>query len=118
MSDSAGNDVPEWLPDFPTDNAMLDRIEHALGTCWTYNDDGERVHHGGDYTLSELLDFMSGYDSSLAIPLGTRPGLFGDDVEWSEYPFPVYTEHDVLRALLVEVRRLRQTCVTPPGGDA
>lgn len=99
---------PEWLPEFPVDDSMLDRLEHALGTCWTYNDDGERVHHGGDYTLAELLDFLSGYDPALEIPLGEGPGLFGDDVEWTEYPFPIYSEHDIVRALIAEVRRLRE----------
>jgi hypothetical protein len=88
MSDA----LPKWLPEFP---------------CWTYNDDGERVHHGGDYTLAELLDFLSGYDPTLSVPLDTAPGPFGDDVEWTEYPFPVYSEHDVIRALVAEVRRLR-----------
>jgi hypothetical protein len=99
---------PSWLPEFPVDDEMLDRVEHALGTCWTYDYDGTRVHHGGDYTLPELLDFMSGYDPALAIPTGTAPGPFGDDVEWTEYPFPTYHEHDVIRALVAEVRRLRE----------
>lgn len=98
---------PQWLPDFPTDDDMLDRLDHALGTCWTYNDDGERVHHGGDYTLTELLDFLSGYDEALAVPLESAPGPFGGDVEWTEYPFPVYSERDVMRALVAEIRRLR-----------
>jgi hypothetical protein len=98
---------PAWLPEFPVDNDMLDRLDHALGTCWTYNDGGERVHHGGDYTLPELLDFLSGYDPSLAIPLGEGSGPFGGDVEWTEYPFPTYHEHDVIRALMAEIRRLR-----------
>lgn len=99
--------APEWLPAFPVDDAMLDRLDHALGTCWTYAEDGERVHHGGDYTLPELLDFLSGYDPTLAISLGEGPGMFSDDVEWSEYPFPIYHEHDVIRALVAEIRRLR-----------
>lgn len=98
---------PQWLPEFPTNDAMLDRLEHALGTCWTYADKDERIHVGGDYTVPELLDFLSGYDPSLAVPLGEHPGLFGDDVEWTEYPFPTYSEHDVIRALVAEVRRLR-----------
>jgi hypothetical protein len=108
MCEQTGLPNLDWLPDFPVDDDILDRLEHALGTCWTFDDGGGKVHAGGDYTMAELLDFLSGYDPTLAIPLGPAPGPFGGDVEWAEYPFPVYSEHDVLRALIGEIRRLRE----------
>lgn len=93
----------EWLPEFPVDNDMLDRIEHALGGSYEVDEDGTHRLIGADYTLTQLLDFMAGYDETLLIPLEGHEG----SMEWYQYPFPLYHEHDVIRALISEVRRLR-----------
>jgi hypothetical protein len=99
------------LPPFPLDDDVLDRLEEAIGTCYgAMRGDGTHELVGGEFTLSALLDFYSGYDESKLIDLGTAPDPmgFGHDVQWTEYPDPVYTERDVMRALIREVRRLRE----------
>lgn len=96
------------LPTFPVDDTALDRLEHALGTSYgSIGPDGPELV-GGEYTLNRLLEFYSGYDPSKLIDEGTGPSPFGgEDVHWTFYPEPVYSDHDVIRALIEEVRRLR-----------
>lgn len=103
------------LPPFPVDEATLSNIKHALGGSYTVDEDG--THHlvGSEFTLSQLLDFLSGYDESKLIVLD--PGYevpenasFGEKVAGAsitEYPDPIYHYFDVIRALIEEVERLR-----------
>jgi hypothetical protein len=92
--------VPEYtLPDFPVDDITLDLLEHALDARLTFTEDGTLTHVGADMTVPQLLDFLSGYDPSLSEPT-EHPDI-------KVYPHPIYHEHDVLRALVAEVRRLR-----------
>lgn len=96
------------LARFPVDDVTLDLIEHALGASLCF-DSGDPEVVGADMTLSDLLRFLSGYDPSKARLVAEGdpgiPGIGGAEV-W-EYPDPVYSEHDVIQALLDEVRRLR-----------
>ena len=92
---------------FPVDDITLDAIEHALGGSYTVDEDG--THHlvGSDYTLSTLLDFLSGYDAS-------KLELMDGENEWDaipvySYPEALYHHTDVIRALIAEVRRLRES---------
>ena len=95
----------------PLDDATLGAIEHALGTCYEVDEHGERRLVGGAYTLTTLLDWLSGcYD---------RPGTDRDDhpafVRMEDIAgIPVYydirthiSRDDLIRALVAEVRRLR-----------
>ena len=103
--------MSETLPPFPLDDDVLDRLLEALGTCYgPMREDGTHELVGGEFTLSQLLDFYSGYDRSKEVDLGVGPDPlgFGQDVQWTEYPDPVYSERDVMGALIHEVRRLRQ----------
>lgn len=93
------------LPDFPIDESALSNIEHALGGAYEVDEEGNHTLVGADFTLHQLLDFYSGYDERLEEPVD----------EWQEYrevpimtyPEPVYHVNDVVRALIKEIRRLR-----------
>lgn len=107
-------DHPEGrkLPPFPTDEFTLDQLEHALNTCvdspmqfpFTDEPDGPtepRKLVGGEFTLSQFLDFMSGYDPKRS----TLTGYAGDIpiyTGWDQH----YSERDVIRALIGRVREL------------
>lgn len=118
------------LPPFPTDDTTLLAVEHALGYCLTYEgEDGEPLDDprgiGADYSLHTLLDFLSGTrddpdgvvtliagdpeKAALDEALGIRGGPFGmgPNTPIYEDPRQHYTEHDIVRALIAEVRRLR-----------
>ena len=97
------------LADFPIDDVTLGLLDHALGACLTWEgvadrDDGPRVV-GADMSVSRLLDFLSGYDGSKLTPLVDEDGYEVPD--HFDYPDPLWHEHDVIRALIAEVRRLR-----------
>lgn len=88
------------LPPIPLDDVALDLIDHALNAVYDVDDDG--IHHnvGSDMTLDQLLDFWSGpsprehiRDTAEYIPIMWRS--------------PRYSEHDLIRALVAEIRRLR-----------
>lgn len=91
---------------FPVDDFTLDRVEEALNTSLGDRDPvtGRHERVGGEFTLSQLLDFYSGYDPTKIKQL-SEPG---DEPEVVEYVGgSVYHPHDVIRALIAEVRRLR-----------
>lgn len=87
------------LSEFPVDDFTLDQLEHALNTC--IGDDGEPV--GGEFTLSRFLEFMSGYDPERK----TLLGYTDDGIPIYEHWDAQYTERCVIRALINEVRKLR-----------
>ena len=100
------------LPDFPVDDFVLDQLEHALNTSVEVLDDGSYSPVGGEFTLNRLLEFMSGYDPERRSLIGYTAGIFGEGdpagaipiyESWDEH----YSERDVMRALIAEVRRLR-----------
>lgn len=95
------------LPPFPTDDVTLAAVSHALGGSLTFegaSEDGPRLV-GADYSLSKLLEFLSGYDESLCRPLLNE---YDQPVaDWVEYPGPIDHVHDVIAALIAEVLRLR-----------
>lgn len=87
------------LPSFPVDDVTLDCLEHALNGAWHVDADGNHRLVGADYSFTQLLDFLSGYDPAWLIE--TEPGI----VEYRGGA--LYHSHDVIRALIAEVRRLR-----------
>lgn len=99
------------LPDFPVDDATLLAVEHAMGGAYTVDDDG--THHlvGADYNLAQLLDFMAGttgQDPNEEVIDPGDPDLPGYAGARIVYDTRIhYTEHDLIRALIAEVRRLR-----------
>lgn len=86
----------------PLDEAALDSIEHALKAVFTIDDHGDPQIHEAEYSLSQLLDFWSGFDHAD----GVFDGYIGD-VPVYVHEKPNLTELDVIRALVAEVRRLR-----------
>lgn len=106
------------LPPFPVDDDVLDAVEHSLQGVLTYDeehrppgadDDGPWLI-GAEYQLATLLDFYSGHDPTHdVLEDGDEElaalGLGGPLVYVNEDPH--YTEHDVIAALIAEVRRLR-----------
>lgn len=104
------------LPDFPVDDFTLNQLEHALNTCIEITDEGERRTVGGEFTVSQFLDFMSGYDPDRSTLVGYTTGIPGspDSEGFHDQPIPIYegwdqhySDHCVIRALIAEVRRLR-----------
>lgn len=92
------------LPPFPVDDFTLDQLEHAMGGSFTIDEAGEHQLVGADFSMSALLDFLSGYDPSQEKLLEDGP------IPVYEYTGgPLYTRDCVIQALIDEVRRLRVT---------
>lgn len=116
---------PELGP-FPLDDVTLDAIEHSLGYCLTFDgENGEQLDQprgiGADYSLSTLLDFLSGALGRDPNEVLISPGRDESDLpEWErgrnwanaeivEDTRVHYTERDLIRALIGEVRSLRES---------
>ncbi|QNN98925.1 hypothetical protein PBI_MOVA_93 [Mycobacterium phage Mova] len=104
--------TPRELPPFPVDDFTLTQIEHALDTCIEITDDGEHRCVGGEFTLSELLDFLSGHDPERATLIGYTDTIPCTDMH-HDHAIPIYeswdprySEHDLIRALVARIREL------------
>lgn len=88
------------LPMFPINDETKAALRHALDTCIGFDEDGQRITVGGDFTLNQLLDFYSGADETRATYVGEReliPGVMLPTYEmWDQH----YSINDVIRALL------------------
>lgn len=108
------------LPDFPVDDATLLAVEHAMGGALTYDrpdhvpyDSGDEGPWlvGADFSLSRLLDFLAGctgrdpHEELIHSGDPDLPDYAGAEVVYDTRPH--YSEHDLIRALIAEVRRLR-----------
>jgi hypothetical protein len=100
------------LPAFPVDDVTLAAVEHALGGALSDADDEGPWLVGADYSLDRLLDFMAGAtgrdpDEELIWEGDPdRPGWEGAQIVYDTRPH--YHQHDIIRALIAEVRRLRE----------
>jgi hypothetical protein len=112
--------MSEELPPFPVDDITLDAVEHALGYSLTLDENDRPVSSGAaDYSLSTLLDFMAGCvgrDPNEIVICEAREE--SDLPEWErgrdwsnaavvEDTRIHYSEHDLIRAFIGEVRTLR-----------
>lgn len=87
------------LSTFPIDDVTLSAIEHAMGGSFTVDSDGTHRLVGADYSMSDLFNFLSGYDPDAVVMISE---------EVAEYVGgPIYNRDDIIRALIAEVRRLR-----------
>lgn len=100
------------LPPFPVDDFTLTQLEHALNTSIEITDDGERRCVGGEFTMSRLLEFLSGSDDTRATLIGYTDTIPGTDIP-HDHAIPIYEswdqhyhEHDVIRALIARIREL------------
>lgn len=95
------------LPPFPVDDATLASVEHALGASLTFDADDVLMERprvvGADYTLTDLLDFLAGVKDD---PDGMLEFVQDNPEIWYD-PRPHYSFHDVIRALVDEIHRLR-----------
>jgi hypothetical protein len=94
--------MADKLPPIPIDDAALDSIEHALAAVYTVDDEGEHHIHGAEYNLPQLLDFWSGFNHDAGVLTG-----YAGDVPIYTFDQATYTERDLIRALVTEVRHLR-----------
>lgn len=99
------------LGSFPVDDSALNAIKDALNTAYgDVQEDGTHELVGGDFTLDQLLRFYSGYDESRSILIQeadpSREGWAGAAVY--QHLDPQYSEHDLIRALVEEIERLRK----------
>jgi len=87
---------PIGAPTVPTDDASLALLLESL--------------NARDFTIDRLLEFWSGYDESLEVSDGLHadPITGTELVEYVNYPNPVLHPNDVIRALAVEIQRLRR----------
>lgn len=109
------------LAEFPVDDFTLDQLEHALGTCYGDRDPDTGAHElvGGEFTISQLLDFMGGTVGRDPNAELIQAGRDENDLpewergrDWSSAEIVYdtrlhYTRDCVIRALIAEVRRLR-----------
>ncbi len=94
------------LPPLPLTDEVLDQVEHALGAVYEVTETGEHVLTGADFTLSTLLDFLAGHDPEDCYLDGYGDlGLGGAPIYISLSPS--YSVHDLVKALVAEVRRTR-----------
>lgn len=93
-------------PPFPVDDVTLDLVEHALGASYTMVDGETMSVTGADMNLSQLLDFMAGYDPTKQVITQTYEDGSPMIVEYQGDP--LYERDDVIRSLIDEVRRLRK----------
>lgn len=94
------------LAPIPLDDAALNAIDDALTALWGWSDEeGGPVLVRGEYTLSQLLDFWAGFDPNDSVLISE----VGDPLPVYVCNQPTYHEHDLIKALVAEVRRLRVT---------
>ncbi len=90
----------------PVDDISLSAILTALDYTLDWPEDAKEPQGIGEYSLTQLLNFWSGFDESKLIPI--------DDIAGSPafaYPDALLCEVDVIRALIYEVQRLRKSMI-------
>lgn len=98
------------LSDFPVHEMALEALMHGMAGAYDVDDEGNHVlvpmnGEGGEFSFHDVLHFYAGYDPSLVVAMLDEDGHEIPDVV--EYTGPSYHYHDVIRALIAEVRRLR-----------
>jgi hypothetical protein len=87
----------------PLDDGALNAIEHALNGVVHVDDDGRWHREGAEYGLDQLLQFWSGHD-----PDDSYHGGYIDGIPVYVANKPRLSEHDLIRALVEEIRVLRE----------
>jgi hypothetical protein len=103
----------EELPPFPVDDATLLAVQHALNACTSFDENGTRETVGAEYTLPELLDFLSNTsgpdpDGRLIDAGDARVFGFEGAEVWLDTRTR-YSDYDVIASLVAEILRLRSS---------
>lgn len=112
--------MSDELPDFPVDDATLLALKHALGGAYEVEVDGTHVLVGAEYSMNELLDFLANCQGRDPNEVLLQAGRDESELpEWERgrnwasaeivYDTRIhYSKHDVIRALIAEIERLRK----------
>lgn len=93
------------LSPFPVDDVTLDLVEHSLGAAYDADEDGDNVLVGADMNLHQLLGFLDG-TAEVEHERKQAADVRGEHVV-DMTDMTSYHVNDVIRALIAEVRRLR-----------
>lgn len=95
------------LPPFPVDDETLNVIYDSMDRVVTgFDENGSPIREGSPFTLDDVLNMLSGYDESLTVQALNEYDQPIPDIY--EYTGPgIYHQHDLIRALIDEIRRLR-----------
>lgn len=99
--------MTQTLPPFPVDDETLNVIRDSLDRVITgWDDDNNPICTGSPFSLDAVLNLLSGYDPALTVQMVNE---YDQPIpDWYEYTGPgIYHTHDVIRALIDEIRRLR-----------
>jgi hypothetical protein len=96
------------LAPFPVDPETLNVVYDSMDrTVIGFTDSGEPIREGSPYTLDDVLNMLSGYDPALSVQSMNEYDQPIPDMY--EYTGPgIYHQHDLIRALIDEIRRLRE----------
>lgn len=96
--------MSESEPKVPVDDGALNLLEEALDYHFVGQDENGDPVGSGDFSLYQLLEFWSGYDSTKEVD----EGFTENGVRMTYYSGgPILTHKDVILALIEEIRRLR-----------
>jgi hypothetical protein len=91
------------LGPLPVDDEALSHYKHALGASFALDEEGNHIVVGAEFTINDLLDFYSGFDPET----DTMFEGFVGGMEMTSATKPVYSEKDLICALIGEIERLR-----------
>lgn len=101
--------LPQTLPPFPVDDETLNVVYDSMNRVVAHvTDSGEHVYtdDSAPFSLAQVLDMLSGYDETKVVQAVNEYDQPIPDIY--EYPGAVYHPHDLIRALIDEIRRLRR----------
>lgn len=101
------------LPPFPVDEETLNVIYDSMNRVVVgFDDNNEPIRDGSPFSLEDVLNMLSGYDPSLMVQAVNEYDQPIPDIY--EYTGPgIYHQHDLIRALIDEIRRLRSSSAHP-----
>lgn len=102
------NETPT-LPPFPVDDFTLNLLVESMDRVvvgFAADDPSQPIIEGCEFSLPQLLDFLSGYDESKSVQAVNEYDQPIPDLYHYEGG-PLYHIYDVIKALIAEVRQLR-----------
>lgn len=87
------------LEPFPTDDYVLDLVLESLNSKIDFDEDGEPIRIGSEFSLSNLIDFFSGYGDFETETLTYRHDM---------YKGKIYSLDNIIESLIYEIKFLRR----------